>query len=79
MFIQGNVISSDYTVNEIHNVTKHNLKKFKSTYIMHIDRNLKSKYHVLKSCHTVLHSRLTKVLFQLCKMCKCVKIFSEEF
>ena len=29
----------------LHNVTRQNIKKFKSTYVMHIDRNLKSKYH----------------------------------
>jgi hypothetical protein len=36
--MQGNVISSEYTVNEyVHNVPRQNLKTIQN-YIMHIDR-----------------------------------------
>ena len=52
--MQGNVISSKYTVNEyLHNAHR---------------QNLKSMYHYnKKSCDTVHNSRLTKVLFQCVK------------
>ena len=49
-FIQGNVTSSEYTINEyVHNVPRQNLKKkqFKDIYIMHIDK-------ILNQCTTII-------------------------
>ena len=50
-FMQGNVISSEYTINEyIHNVPRQELKKpSMSTCIMHINRIVKSMCHYNKN------------------------------
>jgi hypothetical protein len=39
-FIQGNVISSEYTNTEyVYNKTRQNLQQFKSAYLMHIKKS----------------------------------------
>ena len=57
------MISSEYTINEIHNVPRQNLRTVQE-YVHNAHRqNLKSHTTIIKSCDTVLNSRLTKALF----------------
>ena len=61
-FIQGNVISSKYTVNEyVHNVPRQNLKTIQEYLRNAHKQNLKSIYHYNKDL--VIHSIHVQVIY----------------
>ena len=55
-FVQGTVITSEYAVNEIHNVTRQHLKTIQE-FLQNATRILNQHTTVIKSCDTVLNSR----------------------
>ena len=64
-FIQRNVASSEYTINEyVHSVLRQTLKNNPWVLTLCHRQNLKLMYHHNKeSCNIVQNSRMTKVLF----------------
>ena len=60
------MVSSEYIINEIHNITRQNLKTIQ-WYLHNARRILNQHTTVIKSCDTVLNSRLTKELFDCVK------------
>jgi len=55
-FVQGTVISSEYTINEIHNVTRQHIKTIQE-YLHNAHIILNQHTTTIKSYDTVLNSR----------------------